>query len=69
MKRGTYPLERKNLVFNIIGVLLCFVLFVVSMVFSEKLPILIGIFGLVGFSYLIYRIVLNVKKSRANPNN
>lgn len=51
-----------------IGFILCFILFVVSMLLADQFPLLIlfGILGFVGFCYFIFRIVLNIKTS--NPN-
>ncbi|GGA24499.1 hypothetical protein [Psychrobacillus lasiicapitis] len=52
-------MNNKNIFLNIIGSLLCFIMFCVGMLYAEQVPllILVGIVGLSGFSYFVYRIV------------
>ncbi|MGG3662090.1 hypothetical protein [Bacillus gobiensis] len=52
-------MKLKGVLINIVGVILCFLLFGISMVFVGQVPILTltGIIGLTGFSYFVYRIV------------
>lgn len=51
-------MNNKNILLNIVGLILCFIMFSVSMLYVEQAPllILIGIMGLSGFSYLVYQI-------------
>jgi len=69
-ERRCCPLDKRNLIFHLIGALVCFILFIIGMLFSDQFPllILIGIFGLSGFSFLIFRIFMTVK-SGINDNN
>ncbi len=62
-KRDGTTLDKKNIIFHLIGALVCFMLFVLGMIFSDQFPlmILIGILGFSGFSYLIFRIFMNIK--------
>ncbi|WP_377890161.1 hypothetical protein [Alkalihalobacillus sp. R86527] len=49
----------KNNVLNILGILICFVLFGLSMVLVSEVPFLTmtGIIGLCGVHYFVYRLV------------
>ncbi|MEY9867231.1 hypothetical protein ABIE66_002610 [Peribacillus sp. B2I2] len=51
-------MENKD-VLIIVGIILYFILFVVGMLFSEQIPLLtfVGIIGLSGMSYFVFRIV------------
>ncbi|MFJ5771658.1 hypothetical protein [Psychrobacillus sp. NPDC093180] len=52
-------MNKKNILLNITGSLVCFILFCVGMLYAEQVPllILVGIVGLSGFSYFVSRIV------------
>ena len=47
------------MILSIVGIILCFILFVVGMVFSEQIPFLtlVGMLGLSGMAYFVFRIV------------
>lgn len=51
-------MKGNNVIFNLIGAITCFILFVIGMLFSEQIAllILIGIIGLSGFSYFTFRV-------------
>lgn len=59
-------MKGNNVIFNLIGAITCFILFVIGMLFSEQIAllILIGIIGLSGFSYFTFRVVLIMLKSK-----
>ncbi|WP_185807761.1 hypothetical protein [Lysinibacillus telephonicus] len=56
-------MKKSNVIYNLIGAIVCFILFVISMFYSEQVSmfILLGIVGLSGFSYFIYKLVLSVQ--------
>jgi hypothetical protein len=55
---------KKELLRNILGAILCLLLFTAGMIFVEQtlLFVLMGIAGLTGFSFFTYRLVLNTLK-------
>ncbi|WP_342598874.1 hypothetical protein MHB48_15640 [Psychrobacillus sp. FSL H8-0483] len=57
---------KPNTIFSIVGIILCFILFVVGMLYAEQIPLLIivGILGLGGMCYLVYRIVMRAMKTQ-----
>ncbi|MEK4487027.1 hypothetical protein MHH81_15880 [Psychrobacillus sp. FSL H8-0484] len=57
---------KQNPIFSIVGIILCFILFVVGMLYAEQIPLLIivGILGLGGMSYLVSRIVTRAMKTQ-----
>jgi hypothetical protein len=52
-------MKHKDILINIVGVILCFLLFGLSMLYVGQVPMLTitGILGLTGLSYFVYRIV------------
>lgn len=50
----------KRIIYNIIGVILSFICFVVGMIYAEQVPMLVivGIMGLAGTGYFYSRIVM-----------
>ncbi len=57
---------KQNTMFSIVGIILCFILFVVGMLYAEQTPLLIivGILGLGGMGYLVSRIVTRAMKNQ-----
>ncbi|MGM0890841.1 MAG: hypothetical protein ACQEW5_28930 [Bacillota bacterium] len=51
-------MKNKNILI-IVGIVLCFILFVLGMLFSEQIPLLtfVGIIGGSGMFYFVFRIV------------
>ncbi len=58
--RGTNSLKNKRISLDLLFTLICFVLFAVNMLYSKQysILILIGILGLVGMNYFIFRFFL-----------
>ncbi|WP_449355560.1 hypothetical protein ACUL41_06635 [Virgibacillus natechei] len=57
---------KQNAIFSIVGIILCFILFVVGMLYAEQIPLLtiIGILGLGGMWYFVSRIVTRAMKNQ-----
>ena len=52
-------MNKKNILLNIVGSIFCFIMFSIGMLYAEQVPLLIllGIVGLSGFSYFVFRMV------------
>ncbi|WP_245831886.1 hypothetical protein [Oceanobacillus senegalensis] len=57
---------KPDTIFSIVGIILCFILFVVGMLFAEQIPLLIivGILGLGGMGYFVSRIVTRAMRNQ-----
>lgn len=66
IKEGEFLDVKQNTIFSIVGIILCFILFVVGMLYAEQIPLLViaGILGLGGMMYLISRIVTGAMKNQ-----
>lgn len=52
-------MNKKNILINIVGSISCFIMFNIGMLYAEQVPLLtlLGVVGLSGFSYFIFRMV------------
>ncbi|GED69260.1 hypothetical protein BRE01_29620 [Brevibacillus reuszeri] len=52
-------MSKNNILQNVLGFIVCFLLFVGSMLFTNFYPllILVGILGFAGLSFFVYRII------------
>ncbi|WP_156177714.1 hypothetical protein [Bacillus sp. SA1-12] len=50
---------KKEILLNIVGSIFCFIMFSIGMLYAEQVPFLtlLGIVGLSGFSYFVFRMV------------
>jgi hypothetical protein len=57
---------KQSSIFSILGIILCFTLFVVGMLRADQISLLIivGILGLGGMSYFVSRIVTRAMKNQ-----
>ena len=57
---------KQNTIFSIVGIILCFTLFIVSMLYVKQIPLLtiVGILGLASMGYLVSRIVTRAMKNQ-----
>ena len=58
---------KQNPIFSIIGIILCFILFIVSMLYVEQITLLtiVGILCLATTGYLVSRIVTRAMKNQS----
>lgn len=54
--------NKQNNLYNILGIIMCLILFIVGMLYAEQIPLLtiVGILGFVGMSRFVFRIVTSM---------
>jgi len=58
--------SKKNTILSIVGIILCFILFATSMLYVEQNAFLtlLGILGLSGMSYFVFRLVTKTLENK-----
>lgn len=65
-EEGKLRYTKENTTFSMVGIILSLILFVIGMLYAEQTPLLVivGILGLGGIWYFVFRIVMRAMKNR-----